>query len=276
MKEKKKIYYTNENMDDFSPVTVDARKIDKSYVFPHKKSAPWRVLSSFLYRVVATPIAFLYCKIKVGDKYIGRKKLKTVKGGCFFYMNHTMLTGDAFTPNVIAFPRRGYIIVHPDNVSLPVVGRITPLLGAIPLPGDLASSRNFAVEVEAAVERGGAVIIYPEAHIWPYFTGIRNFPSSSFSYPVRLGAPVFALTRTFSRGLFGRVKSTVYIDGPFYPDKSLSAPAAREALCDEVKAAMRERARLSSYEPIEYIKEEKSAENGKNENNNLQNGGVSE
>ena len=257
---RKKVYYTDERMDDFSPVAVNARTIDKSYVYPHKKSAFWRGAATFVYRVIATPIAFLYCKIKLGDRYVGRKKLREARGGCFFYMNHTMLTADAFSPNIAVFPRRNYVMVHPDNVSLPVIGKVTPLLGAIPLPGDLASARNFSEEIAEVVRRGGSVTIYPEAHVWPYFTGIRNFPSTSFSYPIRLNAPVFALTRTFSRGLFGQAKSRIYIDGPFYPDKSLSAAAARDKLAEEVKCAMRARAALSTFAPIEYIKEEKRPE----------------
>ena len=267
---KRQIFYTSEESDDFSPVSVNAKTIDKRYVYPHKKSALWRGFSTFVYRAIATPLAALYCKIKLGDKYIGRKKLRSVRGGCFFYMNHTMLTGDALTPNVAVFPRRNYMIVHPDNVSLPIIGKITPMLGALPLPGDAGSARGFSVEISEIIRRGGSVTVYPEAHVWPYFTGIRNFPSASFSYPVRLGAPVFALTRTFSRGIFGRVKSTVYIDGPFYPDPSMSAPMAREALADAVRSAMRERAALSTFAPIEYIKVEKTPETSENVNENLQ------
>ncbi|MBQ8549857.1 MAG: hypothetical protein IJ426_00785, partial [Clostridia bacterium] len=145
-----------------------------------------------------------------------------------------------------------FIIVHPDNVSLPVIGALTPFLGALPLPSDLKSTRNFTEEVGRVLKSGGVVAVYPEARTWPYYTKIRDFPSTSFTFAVKFDSPVYALTRTFSRGLFGRAKSTVYVDGPFYPDKDLHPRDAKEKLCEEVKAAMRERAKLSSYVVVEY------------------------
>ena len=47
---------------------------------------------------------------------------------------------------------------------------------------------------------------------------------------------------------------TVYIDGPFMYDKSLPTKVAQKKLRDEVYEVMRERAKLSTYEVIRYLK----------------------
>ena len=56
------------------------------------------------------------------------------KKGYFIYGNHTQDIGDAFMPNMFSAPQDSYIIVHANNVSMPFLGRITPSLGALPLP----------------------------------------------------------------------------------------------------------------------------------------------
>jgi hypothetical protein len=41
------------------------------------------------------------------------------------------------------------------------------------------------------------IMIFPEAHIWPYSTHIRPFGDESFVYPAELGAPVLAIATTY-------------------------------------------------------------------------------
>ena len=253
---KKTVYYTSESDDLFSAEGVVAKKIDASYRY-HRTNPLWLAASFFLHRIIAPPLAFLYTKIKFSERFVGKRALRKHKrDGYMIFMNHTLLGMDALTPNLAAFPKKTFIIVHPDNVSLPVIGRITPFLGALPLPSDLKSTRNFTDKIGTVLKSRGVVAVYPEARTWPYYTKIRDFPSTSFTFAVKFDSPVYALTRTFSRGLFGRVKSTVFVDGPFYPDKSIPPREAKEKLCAEVKAKMKERAALSSVEVIEYKKRE--------------------
>jgi hypothetical protein len=107
------------------------------------------------------------------------------------------------------------------------------------------------------ISEGAAIVIYPEAHIWPYYTGIRPFPDTSFAYPVKLGTPVFCFTNTYRKLRFSKKPQIVtYVDGPFFPDLSMSARDARKKLRCEVYEKMRERSRLSDFKLIEYIKKE--------------------
>ena len=101
--------------------------------------------------------------------------------------------------------------------------------------------------------------IYPEAHIWPYYTKIRPFEAVSFKYPVALDVPVYALTNTYHQRKKGsdRVNIITYIDGPFYPDKSLKPKERQQVLRNQVYECMVERSRESDYEVICYQKIEK-------------------
>jgi 1-acyl-sn-glycerol-3-phosphate acyltransferase len=142
---------------------------------------------------------------------------------------------------------------------MPILGTITPSLGALPLPDDMSAYRNFLRAVEKRITDGHQVVIYPEAHIWPYYTEIRSFPDDSFQYPVKCGVPVFCFTNTYRRRKWGRRPRIVtYIDGPFYPREDLPMRERKRELRDRVYDCMSARAKLSDVRWIQYIKKEKS------------------
>ncbi len=258
MDNRKVIYYQDELNDEFSTAVIEAKKIDGDYVYDRK--GPVRAFTRFFwYRIVATPIAFLYAKLSLHQRSVGREKLKPFrKQGIYLYGNHTQAIGDPFTPNVFCFPKRVSFIVHANNVSMPYLGRINPSLGAIPLPDTREAYRNFQDCIAGRIEKHHAVVIYPEAHIWPYYTHIRPFPDGSFGYPAKDGTPVFCFVNTYQkRGNKRKPRMTTYIDGPFYPDMELPLKQRRKKLRDEVYEQMCRRAELSNVEVIRYIKKEK-------------------
>jgi hypothetical protein len=137
---------------------------------------------------------------------------------------------------------------------MPYLGRVTPYMGGLPLPDDMAATRNFTAAIEKRIDEGAAVFIYPEAHIWPYYTKIRPFGDASFSYPIKQNTPVFCFTNTYQKkGKSEHPQIVTYIDGPFYPDKSLPLRKQRRVLRTEVYMAMCERAKKSNVEWIKYI-----------------------
>lgn len=255
MDKRKVIYYDDELNDEFSVAQITARKIDSRYQYIHE-SAFKKFTHFFWYRIVATPIAFLYTKIVFHHKIVGKNAFKQCKDtGYFMYGNHTQDIGDAFIPSMLNFPKDDYVIVHPNNVSIPVIGKVTPSLGALPLPDDMAAYKNFIQAVEKRIAQKNTVVIYPEAHIWPYYTKIRPFGDKSFAYPVKSGSPVFCFTNTYQkRGFSKRPKIVTYIDGPFYPDESLPVKERKQTLRNQVYECMCERAKNSTGIQIKYIK----------------------
>lgn len=251
------IYYTDELNDEFSTAVIEAKKIDGKYRYVRDGFFA-RVFSFIIYRLLFMPISYLIIKIKYGFKIKNKKVLKHQKGGYFIYANHTSAGCDPFIPTFVAFPKKIYVIVHAANVSMPILGKINPYLGAIPLPDDAEATRSFLSTIKKRISQNKAICIYPEAHIWPRCTMIRNFKSSSFRYPVQQVSPVYCFTNVYrKRRFFKTPKITAYIDGPFYPDLKLSIPDAKEKLRNEVYSAMKKRSELSDYDGVVYIKKEK-------------------
>lgn len=249
------VYYDDELNDEFSTAVITPRKIDDAYTYI--RTGWWRKLTHvFWYRVVAYPMAWLYLKIKFSHKVVGRQLLKAYrKDGYFLYGNHTQAIADALIPTMLGRPKDVYVIVHPNNVSMPFLGRITPSLGALPLPDTWGATRNFLKAIAQRAEEGHVICIYPEAHIWPYYTGIRHFREPSFQYPIRYGKPTFCFTNTYQqRRPGGKIRIVTYVDGPFFPDSTLHGKAQVLDLRDRVWKAMNQRAALNQVDYVRYVR----------------------
>lgn len=262
--EKNVIYYNDELNDEFSKAKIIPRKIDGR--FKYNKSAFWEFWSFLIQNVLSMPIKILYLKIKFNHKYIGTEKFKKYgKEGFFIYSNHTQAFSDTFTPSVAVYPKRNFLIVNPANISLKGTGWLVELLGAIPIPEGIEAYKNFLNRIENRIEKGYSISIYPEAHIWPYYTKIRPFKAVSFKYPVKLNAPVYCITNTYQG--YGRHNNKIqlvsYVDGPFYPNEELQLKERQQDLRDRVYEKMVERSRNNNVEHIKYVKIEKNEEKNK-------------
>ena len=253
----KTVYYNDEHNDEFSRAKITPKIISRDYEYISKN--PFKIIGSFIaYRLIATPIAFLYSKIRLCQRTRNRRTLGLIKKqGFFLFANHTQDIGDAFMPHIAIFPKRAYTVVHPNNVSMPVLGRINRSLGALPIPSEIRGLRPFSSAIGERIRQGYAVVIYPEAHIWPYYVGIRDFPDTAMKYPVDLGAPSYTMTNTYKKRKIGlRPKVVTYIDGPFYPNTALSKREQVRELRDRIYETMRERSLESDCEFIRYVKNE--------------------
>jgi 1-acyl-sn-glycerol-3-phosphate acyltransferase len=133
------------------------------------------------------------------------------------------------------------------------LGLISQMAGAIPIPSNKKAMKNFLSAIEQRINENSAITIYPEAHIWPYYTKIRNFKAVSFKYPIELNKPVFCMTNTYQKKSNGKPKIVTYIDGPFFPDKNLNFHEQKQNLRDQVFNCMQERSKNSNIEYIKYI-----------------------
>lgn len=263
MEKRKVIYYQDELNDEFSTTEITPRPIDDNYKYIRDASLFGKLTHWFWLRVVFTPIATFYSKIILRQKIVNKGLLKKFKfTGYFLYGNHTHDLGDALMPHFTNFPKHNYIIVHANNVSMPVLGKLTPHLGALPLPDTKGAYKSFMSAIDQRIHEKKCVIIYPEAHIWPYYTKIRPFTDVSFTYPTRLDVPSFCFTNTYQkRKLSKKPRVVTYIDGPFYANTDLSPKEQRKHLRDQVYECMVERAKNSDIEYIKYIKKEDEVSN---------------
>lgn len=259
MKQKEIIYYKDELNEEFSTAKIVPRKIDENYKYIHK-SVIWNAIAFLLQNGLSVPIKFLYAKIKFKIKYVGKEKLKPYKKqGYFIYGNHTQIFADTFITSNTNYPKKNFFIVNPENVSMKFLGNIVEMLGAIPIPSNKEAMKNFLEVIEKRIKDGNSVTIFPEAHIWPYYTKIRPFKTVSFKYPVQLNVPTFSVTNTYQS--YGKnndkVRIVTYVDGPFFPDDECKTMKEKQQnLRDKVYKKMVERSQNSNIEVIKYVKKE--------------------
>ena len=209
-KDKKTIYYTDELNDEFSKVQMKPRVIDEKYNY--NKNPIWDFCSVIIQNILSMPIKIIDAKLKFRHKFVGKEKLKKhKKDGYFIYVNHTQAFEDTFIPSLADFPKRNFLIVNPANISLKGTGWIVEMLGAIPIPDTIESTKKFLKQIEKRINQKNSITIYPEAHIWPFYTGIRNFKSVSFKYPVKWNKPAFCMTNTYQS--YGKNNDKIILSG---------------------------------------------------------------
>ena len=255
---KKKLYYSDELNDDFALNKIKVKKGKKPFKYVHTNLL-WIAGEVFAYRVIAKPLIWLLNKITFHQRIKNKYVLKKCKHkGYFIYGNHTNGMADAFTPNLLS-RKKNYIVVSRETVSIKGLKGIVTMLGAIPVYSDMDEVESFNECINTRIKQGKSVAIYPEAHIWPYYTKIRHFKKDSFRYPVDLNAPVYVLTNTWQkRRVTKKAKLVSYLSGPLYPDETLSRSEAMEDLKERVYLEMIKVTRsVKQIEKIQYIKVDK-------------------
>ena len=256
MENRKIIYYEDELNDEFSTAKIEPRLIDQNYKYLHKNPI-WNIGSFLVQNIITMPVKYFYSKIKFRIKYIGKEKLKKYKDhGYFIYVNHTQVFADTFIPSLGNYPKRNYFIVNPENVSMKYMQNFVELCGALPVPANKEATKNFLEAINDKISKKGSITIYPEAHIWPYYTHIRPFKDVSFKYPIKLKVPAFCMTNTYQA--YGKnkdkIKIVTYIDGPFFPEERLTKKEQQKDLRDRIYNTMVERSKNSNIEFIKYVK----------------------
>ncbi|MBO4584038.1 MAG: hypothetical protein J5756_03125 [Clostridia bacterium] len=250
MRRKVRYYcYFDERNDDFAGNNIKTKQLPADYEYLPESRA-FRFFRPIVYRFVRF-ICVICEKLGVAMRGKNKKVLKDrdPAKGCFVYGNHTSAFSDAVTGAVAFFRKQCYVISNPDALSIKGIRTLVRFVGALPTPSSRKQFAEFNRAIDTLYSRGCPVVIYPEAHIWPKYSAIRDFSDISFAYPVRLNAPCFAKTTVYKRKRGGRTKGVVYYDGPFYPDPALGEREARAELCARVKACMLSRVKEHGSEP---------------------------
>ena len=141
------------------------------------------------------------------------------------------------------------------------------MLGAVPIPSSIRGMGKYRKGIEKLIEMKHVIAIYPEAHIWPFYTDIRPFGTESFHYPIDLNVPCFSFTNIYIKRTLGIIKMPkvrTYIDGPFYPDINLDKKERIIKLRDEIYSAMKKRVNENpKYEYAKYIYVDDAAKVGR-------------
>ena len=257
--EERVFYYTSEEDD---PIKTDEQEkkvevgLPEGYEFIPKNPFV-KLYSAALFRIFKL-FGQYYERGYWQAKFYGREKLKKARGkGYVIYANHTNPFHDVFGP-ALAADRRIFTIISPVNLKIPGIGKVLPYIGGLPLGKTKEEKQAFNDAVDERLKQKKVLVIYPEAHVWPYATKIRKFPAGdkSFKYAVRNNLPIFTMTTTYhkrkdkKRGDLPRMD--VYVDGPFWPDTKLSEEENRTKLAKEAYDSMVKYSKKSSYEYFQY------------------------
>jgi 1-acyl-sn-glycerol-3-phosphate acyltransferase len=155
-------------------------------------------------------------------------------------------------------PRKTYVVANQAVTSIFGIRWFVMMLGALPVPENPEEVKKFLEALECHYRHRDVIMIFPEAHIWPYCTRIRPFADGSFNYPAQLNAPVVAMCTTFrQRKLFRHLppKVTIHISDPYYPDLTKNLGERTKILRDQVYEFMEDTsASLDNYEFVSYYK----------------------
>ncbi len=249
------IYYSDPLNDDFAGTGLKRVHLKKNYHYT-SRNVFYRFVSFLVYYLIALPVLYVAGKFWRGIRVKGKKRLKALKGkGAFFYGNHTQIA-DGFMVQVYCVPwRRTSIIADRSAFAIKGIGWLLKMMGMLPVPETVGETMAFMKAIEDLNKRKNHIVIYPEAHIWPFYTGIRPFKENAFVYPSQLLAPVVPFCVTYRKRKIFRNKSPrmdIHIGQPVYPDASLSIHDRAKALRDRTYDFMVETA--SSNENVEWIK----------------------
>lgn len=256
------LYYSDELNDDFAGTNIERKELPENFKYM-TKCPMFNIAGFVLYRLIATPLCFLFVKVVYHQRFKNRKVLREARGeGYFLYGNHTSMLLDAYVPTLLTFPKKAYIVANPEVTSIPGIRSLVMMLGVLPLPNGFDLSKKFLDALDKRTEEKQVVTIYPEAHIWPYYTDVRDFRPNSMKYPYMDDKPVYCFTNIYKeQRLFKRPRVETYIDGPFYIDHNHSKKENTEMLKEKVYEAMKERvAENPKFEyKYEYVKVDKGA-----------------
>lgn len=248
-KKTKTIYWSDELNDDFDEMGLKRPPVPENYNYNRKH----KILDWITYYLFGKPIMGLYCFFH-GIRVKNRKHLRDLrKTGYFIYANHVAVA-DCFKYPAYCVPvKRVTVIGYSDTLSMKGVRGIAKAIGYLPIPDDIHNMRKMREAITNLVcKKKEIVLIFPEAHIWPYYTKIRNFKAVSFTYPAELNKPVVPAV-TIWRGKPGKKpKQTVVFGTPIYPDPELNAMENKNYLHEQCLLQMKEIA--DKYPQVEYIK----------------------
>ena len=241
--------------DDFVRSKKQSYRLPENFIWIHTDLF-CRVTAQCLY-LLYKYFALLYCRFILHVRMENRSVLQQSQStGYFLYCNHTQPMGDALMPVLVLSPKRTYIVASPANLGIPGLGPLLPLIGALPLPESIGGMKKLCEAIQLRIAQKSCVVFYPEAHVWPWYTGIRPFPAASFGFPVECDVPSYCMTITYQkRNHSKRPGITIYLDGPFGPDRSLPKMKQKEKLRDDIYRCMERNSLNSTYSYIQYRKE---------------------
>ena len=252
-KETKVVYYSDEVHEDFANNGIKTKIVNPNYKYINKN--PFSIFFGNLLLIIVFPIAWVLAFCLYRPKIKNKKVFNSVKKkGYYIYSNHTLPLDPLVQPAFTNPLKKCYIAASADTFSInPIVSWLVKSFGGFPVPNTPEMYHNYVDFIKHVISKKRRVLMYPEAHIWPYCNFVRHYTNTSFKYPVMTNSPIITLTTCFIPNKPGKKpKVVIYADGPIYPNLDLKYDQAVEDL--KVRAFETMEARAKKYSTCEYIK----------------------
>ena len=249
----KNIYY----YEDFDSDVVTSKnqdfKLKKNYKWVHHNI--FYKISSYLLYYIFLFISFIYVKLILHVKIVNKKVLSGKKN-YFLFINHTQEVGDAFIPALITLPKRPYFIVNKANLGIPFLGKLLPMLGAIVVPEDLHNFKYFKEAINN-YEKNHPIVVYPEGHVWPYYTKIRSFKKGGFQLAIDENSEIYSATVTYQKRKYSKKpRIVIYIEGGYQVNNLLTKKEKVNDIINKVRNSMIINSGKSNVEYVTYKKKD--------------------
>lgn len=263
-KKKRIFYYKDESNDDFMTAHPNVMNVNVDSKYNYMPNFILFKLFSFVfYYLIAIPLLSVANLFFFGVRVRGRKNLKGLwNKGYFIYANHTNYKDAWLTPVSIAPFRKNYVIANKAAVEIPVVNYLAKAGGVLPVADTMAGLKKMTQSIDYIVLKKKQIItVFPEAHIWPYYTKLRPFPLTSFKFSAKTKAPSIPVAVCYKkRAIFGdyrKPKAVAYIGKPIFPLDKLTERENAEYLRDKTFEFIKNTIeKESTYSYIEYVKVE--------------------
>lgn len=208
--------------------------VDENYNY-ESKNIFFKLFSWFFYSLawLLLPIwaAFWMRPIVKGRKYLRQVR----KQGVIMVANHIHKLDAPIICACANRSRKIRFVMLKENLDIPVTGQFLRALGGIPLGSTMGGMKNFSRYVHSLLERKKAVLIYPEAALWPYYTKLRPFLNGAFVFATKSKVPVLPMVYTFKVNKRGKKTRMVLNILPPIPYRE---GVTIKQLADETHAAM--------------------------------------
>lgn len=170
-------------------------------------------------------ILYIIDKIFLGFSVINKDKIVKDKG--FVSISNHIHYLDCTLIGLIYYPSRVHYPTIEENFKIPFVRKLIRLLYAMPIPKERSLKDKFYSQINNAFKGRFILHMYPEAAMWPYYEGIRDFKYGAFKIAVDANVCVQPVRFVFTKSngiykLYKRKKRicAVVLD-PLYPNMEL-------------------------------------------------------
>ena len=187
-------------------------EIDENYNFINK-NVIFRAFSRFFRRIV---IMFMgpWLKRRYKLKIVGKDNIKKVRRkGVIVTVNHVHNFDNLLVGTRLLHHRKCYFITLKDNIN------------------SVKAMPPFDACITELLKKKKAILICPEASLWPYYRGVRPFKKGAFRFAVKNNVPILPVVISFRRKLRKRSAKkgkekykyyfTVHVGEPIYQDNNL-------------------------------------------------------